>query len=203
MQLNQFDSIYQEHYCYFLLLALQKIFAHHGLKIFDVECLPTHGGSLRIYAAHDDDRRPISSAVFDVVQQELADGMTDPQTYHQFACRVRQTKWRLLEFLIDARRRGKTVVAYGAPGKGNTLLNYCGIREDLVEYTVDRNPFKQHHFLVGSRIPVYPPDVIGQTQPDYVLVLPWNLRGELEPQLSYIRRWGGQLVFAIPELEIV
>lgn len=203
IELNQFDTIYQEHYCYFLLLTLEKVFASHGMRLFDVEKIPTHGGSLRIYVAHDDDSRPITPEVTAVRDAELAAGMTDMQAYRDFAHRVQETKWNLLEFLIHARREGKTVAAYGAPGKGNTMLNYCGIREDLVAFTVDRNPFKQNAFLVGSRIPVYPPEMLFQTKPDYVLVLPWNLRSELEQQLEPIRHWGGKLVFAIPQLEIV
>jgi len=203
IELNQFDTIYQEHYCYFLLLTLEKVFSHHGMTLFDVDRIPTHGGSLRIYVRHADDPRPVAAIVNEIREQEISAGLTQLETYRRFAQRVKQTKWNLLEFLIKARREGKVVVGYGAPGKGNTMLNYCGIREDLVDYTVDRNPFKQNSFLVGSRIPVYDPEMISQTKPDYVLVLPWNLRTELETQLAYIRQWGGKLVFAIPALEVV
>ncbi len=204
IELNQFDTIYQEHYCYFLLLTLEKIFAHHGMTIFDVDQIKTHGGSLRIYARHSEsDDRPVAEIVNQIRENEIAAGMTQLETYHQFAKRVQQTKWNLLEFLINARRNGKTVCGYGAPGKGNTMLNYCGIREDLLDFTVDRNPFKQNSFLVGSRIPVYPTEMIARARPDYVLVLPWNLKTELTKQLEYIRQWGGKLVFAIPELEVI
>jgi len=200
---NQFDTIYQEHYCYHSLLTLEKVFAHHGMKIFDVEEIPTHGGSLRIYVGHQEDAaKPVTAAVVEMRQREIDRGLTDLATFEAFAERVKETKWKLLEFLIEARRQGKRVVGYGAPGKGNTMLNYCGIREDLLDFTVDRNPFKQNSYLVGSRIPVYTPEAIDQMKPDYVLILPWNLRDEIVNQLSHIRRWGGQFVVAIPELEI-
>lgn len=203
IELNQFDTIYQEHYCYFLLLTLEKVFEHHGMTIFDVDEIPTHGGSLRIYARHTEgDARPVTDAVVRIREYEIASGMTNLATYEQFAERVVEVKLNLLEFLTNARRAGKTVCGYGAPGKGNTMLNYCGIREDLVSYTVDRNPFKQDSFLVGSRIPVYAPEMIEKTKPDYVLVLPWNLKTELSGQLEYVRQWGGKLVFAIPELTV-
>lgn len=204
IELNQFDTIYQEHYCYFFLLTLEKVFAHHGMTLFDVDIIPTHGGSLRIYVRHTENTDlPVADIVGEIREKEIAGGMTNLETYQQFAKRVEDTKFNLLEFLIDARRSDKKVCAYGAPGKGNTMLNYCGIREDLIEYTVDRNPFKQNSFLVGSRIPVYPTEMIAQTKPDYVVVLPWNLKSELVEQLGYIREWGGKLVFAIPELEVV
>jgi hypothetical protein len=204
LELNQFDTIYQEHYCYFLLLTLEKVFEHHGMTIFDLDKIPTHGGSLRIYVRHTEDTdRPVTEIVNQVRQQEIDGGMMQLATYERFAKRVEQTKWNLQEFLINTRREGKRVVGYGAPGKGNTMLNYCGIREDLLDYTVDRNPFKQGSFLVGSRIPVYPPEMIAQTKPDYVLILPWNLKTELVTQLDYIREWGGKLVVAIPELEVI
>lgn len=204
IELNQFDTIYQEHYCYFLLLTLEKVFSHHGMTIFDLDLIPTHGGSLRIYVRHTEgDDRPVTDIVEQIRKKEIDGGMTDLASYQQFARRVIDVKLNLLEFLINARREGKTVCGYGAPGKGNTMLNYCGIREDLVRYTVDRNPFKQNSFLVGSRIPVYAPEMIERTKPDYVLVLPWNLKTELTKQLEYVRQWGGRLVFAIPELEIV
>jgi len=204
IELNQFDTIYQEHYCYFLLSTLEKVFEHHGMTIFDLDVIPTHGGSLRIYVRHTDDiTRPVADIVHEVRQREIDGGMMELETYGRFAKRVEQTKWNLLEFLIHARREGKQVVGYGAPGKGNTMLNYCGIREDMLDYTVDRNPFKQGSFLVGSRIPVHPVEMIAQTKPDYVLILPWNLKTELVEQLDYIRQWGGKLVVAIPELEVI
>ena len=204
IELNQFDTIYQEHYCYFLLSALEKVFEHHGMTIFDLDVIPTHGGSLRIYVRHTEDiDRPVAEIVNQVREGEIAGGMMELETYKQFAKRAEQTKWNLLEFLIDARRQGKAVVGYGAPGKGNTMINYCGIREDLLDYTVDRNPFKQGSFLVGSRIPVYPTEMIAETKPDYVLIMPWNLKTELVKQLDYVREWGGKLVVAIPELEVI
>jgi len=201
---NQFDTIYQEHYCYHSVFTLEKVFAHHGMRLFDVEHIPTHGGSLRIYVAHDDDaNKPVTAAVVEQRRQEIDGGLTDLATFQAFAQRVKETKWRLLEFLIAARREGKQVVGYGAPGKGNTMLNYCGIREDLIDFTVDRNPIKQGAYLVGSRIPIHAPEMIDQVKPDYVLILPWNLRDEIVHQLAHIRDWGGQFVVAIPELEII
>ncbi|QEG34822.1 class I SAM-dependent methyltransferase [Bythopirellula goksoeyrii] len=200
---NQFDTIYQEHYCYFSLLAIQKIFLHHGLTIFDVNQLMTHGGSLRIYARHSEDSgKPVLKSVQTLIDQEIEKGYNTLATYSAFAQRVVETKWKLLEFLMQAKRAGKTVVGYGAPGKGNTLLNYCGIRSDSILYTVDRNPVKQNTLLPGSRIPVYTPERIAETRPDYVLILPWNLREEIMEQLSYIRQWGGKFVVPIPETQI-
>jgi hypothetical protein len=201
---NQFDTIYQEHYCYFSLLAVQRVFAHHGLTIFDVQELPTHGGSLRIYARHvDDDSRPVTAAVSELLEREIASGYHELKTYFAFADRVAETKCKLLEFLIQAKREGKRIAGYGAPGKGNTLLNYCGIRQDFLDYTVDRNPYKHDKVLPGTHIPVFPPEKIAETKPDYVLILPWNLREEIAEQLAYIRDWGGRLVIAIPELTIL
>ncbi len=200
---NQFDTIYQEHYCYFSLLAIEKIFLHHGLTIFDVERLPTHGGSLRIYARHSEDSsKPVLKSVPDLLDEEIEKGYNTLATYAAFAHRVVLAKWKLLDFLMQASREGKTVVGYGAPGKGNTLLNYCGIRADSILYTVDRNPVKQNTFLPGSRIPVYAPERIAETQPDYVLILPWNLRAEIMEQLAYIRHWGGKFVVPIPETRV-
>jgi SAM-dependent methyltransferase len=201
---NHLDTIYQEHYCYHSLYTLEQVFAHHGMRIFDVEEISTHGGSLRIYVSHDnDDSKPVTAAVHEIRQREIDRGLTQLSTFHAFADRVKQTKWNLVEFLINARRDGKRVVGYGAPGKGNTMLNYCGIREDLLDFTVDRNPFKQDSFLVGSRIPVYAPEMIDEFKPDYVLIMPWNLRDEIVEQMKHIREWGGQFVVAIPELEVI
>ncbi|TWU20868.1 class I SAM-dependent methyltransferase [Bythopirellula polymerisocia] len=200
---NQFDTIYQEHYCYFSLLAIQNIFQHHGLTIFDVDQLTTHGGSLRIYARHNEDTsKPVLKSVPELLEMEIAKGYNTLATYSAFAERVVETKWKLLDFLMHAKRAGKTVVGYGAPGKGNTLLNYCGIRSDSILYTVDRNPVKQNTFLPGSRIPVHTPECIAETRPDYVLILPWNLRKEIMEQLSYVRQWGGKFVVPIPETRI-
>ncbi|NOY28842.1 MAG: class I SAM-dependent methyltransferase [Planctomycetes bacterium] len=200
---NQFDTIYQEHYCYFSLLAIQKVFQHHGLTIFDVETLSTHGGSLRIYARHSEDQsKPIAKSVGQLHDLEIEKGYTRLKTYTDFAEQVVETKRKLLKFLIQAKREGKTIVGYGAPGKGNTLLNFCGIRTDFLDYTVDRNPMKQNTFLPGSRIPVYAPEKIAETRPDYVLILPWNLKKEIMDQLAYIREWGGQFVVPIPETQV-
>jgi hypothetical protein len=201
---NQFDTIYQEHYCYFSFHAVQRVFAEHGLTIFDVEELPTHGGSLRIYARHHDARfHPLAPAVTELAAREAAGGYFRLETYFRFAERVAETKRRLLEFLIGVRRAGQRVAGYGAPGKGNTLLNYCGIRQDFLDYTVDRNPYKHGKFLPGTRIPIFPPEKIAETRPDFVLILPWNLREEIARQLAYVRAWGGRLVVPIPELTIL
>ena len=200
---NQFDTIYHEHYSYFSFTAAQRAFARHGLTLFDVEELPTHGGSLRIYARHDADAlKPVGDRVRALLAREAEWGVDELATYDAFAERTRETKRALLDFLIRAAREGKTVAGYGAPGKGNTLLNYCGVRTDLLAYTVDRNPFKQGTFTPGMRIPVHAPSRIEETQPDYVLILPWNLRDEIAEQMQGIRAWGGQFVVPIPELEV-
>lgn len=201
---NQFDTIYQEHYCYFSLLSVRRILQHHGLTIFDVQQLPTHGGSLRVFARHAEDHsKPVATAVDELQTVEVDKGYDRLTVYASFAERVRQTKRNLLSFLIQAKRDGRRVVGYGAPGKGNTLLNYCGIREDFLDFTVDRNPMKQNTFLPGSRIPVYAPEMIARVQPDFVLILPWNLKSEIVRQLDYIRRWGGKCVIPIPDLSVL
>jgi len=197
---NQFDTIYHEHFSYLSLLVVQRVFSAQGLVVFDVEELSTHGGSLRVYARHENDAsKPVEPAVDELCARELAAGYGRIETYLSFDQRVAQTKRRLLEFLITARREGKRVAGYGAPGKGNTLLNYCGIRTDLVDYTVDRSPYKQGKFLPGTHIPIFSPEKIAETGPDYVLILPWNLKDEIIEQLGYVRRWGGQFVVPIPE----
>jgi SAM-dependent methyltransferase len=198
---NQFDTIYQEHYCYFSLLAAQGVLSEHGLSIFDVEELPTHGGSIRIYARHADGRPPLPS-VPGLVEQEEAKGLRRLETYSAFGEKVAKTKFQLLEFLIRARREGRSVAGYGAPGKGNTLLNYCGIRTDLLDYVVDRNPYKQGRYLPGTHIPIFPPEKIAESKPDYVLILPWNLKEEIMEQLKYVRQWGARFVIPIPELQV-
>jgi SAM-dependent methyltransferase len=200
---NQFDTIYHEHYCYHTLLADRAIFARHGLRLFDVEELATHGGSVRMYACHSDDPRPVSAAVDALIAEEKRRGFDALSAYSAFGEQVKETKRKLLAFLIDARRAGKTVVGYGAPGKGNTLLNYCGIREDFVDYVVDRNPYKHGKFLPGSRIPIYAPDKIAETRPDYVLILPWNIKDEIVKQMAHIREWGGRFVVPIPETVVM
>ena len=200
---NQFDTIYHEHYSYFSFTAAQRAFARHGLTVFDVEELPTHGGSLRLYARHDADAsKPVGDRVRALLAREADWGVDALATYDAFAERTRETKRALLDFLIRAAREGKTVAGYGAPGKGNTLLNFCGIRTDLLAYTVDRNPYKQGTFTPGMRIPVYAPSKIEETRPDYLLILPWNLRDEIAEQMRGIRAWGGQFVVPIPELEV-
>jgi SAM-dependent methyltransferase len=204
MEGNQFDTIYHEHFSYFSLITVEKIFAAHGLTLFDVDELPTHGGSLRIHARHaENSARPINQRVTALRTQEENAGFTELQTYAQFDEQVKSTKRRLLEFLIGAKNEGKSVAGYGAPGKGNTLLNYCGIRTDFLDYTVDRNPFKHGKFLPGTQIPIFPPEKIAQTRPDYVLILPWNLRNEIIAQLGFIREWGGKFVVPIPEVEVI
>jgi hypothetical protein len=199
---NQFDTIYHEHFSYLSLLAVQTIFGAHGLRVYDVEEIPTHGGSLRIYACHRDDAKPSGSRVTALLAREEAFGLRRLETYRNFDERVRETKRKLLTFLIDAKRAGRSVAGYGAPGKGNTLLNYCGIRTDFLDYTVDRNPYKHGKYLPGTRIPIFPPDRIRETKPDFVLILPWNLRDEIAGQLAYVREWGGKLVVPIPETEV-
>ncbi|HLT46945.1 MAG TPA: class I SAM-dependent methyltransferase [Rubricoccaceae bacterium] len=203
MRENQFDTIYHEHFSYFSLLTVRQVFAAHGLTLFDVEELPTHGGSLRIYARHAEETdRPVTAAVEVLEAREREYGLDRLETYAAFAEQVKETKRRLLDFLIEANRAGAQVVGYGAPGKGNTLLNYCGVRTDLLRYTVDRNPYKQGTYLPGTRIPVYPPERIFETRPDYVLILPWNLRDEVAAQLAGIRAWGGRFVVPIPEVTV-
>ncbi len=200
----QFDTIYHEHYSYFSLTTLIRLFASHGLEVFDVEELPSHGGSLRVYLKHAGnavhETRP---SVVELLERERRGGYDSLEGYRDFAARVAEVKWQLLELLIDCRRAGKEVVGYGAPGKGNTLLNYCGIRADLLEYTVDRNPYKHGKFLPGTHIPIYPPERIVETRPDAVLILPWNLTKEIAGQLSYVRDWGAQLIVPIPRPEVL
>jgi hypothetical protein len=201
---HQFDTIYHEHFSYFSFLTTERIFAAHGLTIFDVEELPTHGGSLRIYARHaEDDSKPVDARVFELRAREEAAGFTRLESYAAFAPRVAQTKHRLLDFLVGAKQEGKSIAGYGAPGKGNTLLNYCGIRTDFLDYTVDRNVYKHGRFLPGTRIPIFHPDRIGETRPDYILILPWNLKEEIMAQLAYTREWGARCVVPIPQVEVL
>jgi len=203
MEEGQFDTIYHEHFSYFSFLIAEKIFSSHGLTLFDVEELSTHGGSLRIYACHAADRsKCVTAEVVSLREKEEVAGLSRLESYSSFAEQVKKTKCALLEFLIQAYREGKQVAGYGAPGKGNTLLNYCGIRSELLAYTVDRNPYKQSKFLPGSHIPIFPPEQIRQTKPDYVLILPWNLKEEIMQQIGYIREWGGQFVVPIPRAKV-
>jgi 2-polyprenyl-3-methyl-5-hydroxy-6-metoxy-1,4-benzoquinol methylase len=199
MRNNQFDTIYHEHFSYLSLLTTRTIFAAQGLRLFDMEQLATHGGSLRIYACHEEAPRATSPRVEALAAQERAAGLDTVEAYGRFAEQVRETKRRLLEFLIGAKRDGRKVVGYGAPAKGNTLLNYCGVRTDFIDYTVDRSPQKQGTLLPGTRIPVFAPERIFETRPDYVLILPWNLREEVMSQMAGISAWGGKFVVPIPE----
>ncbi|HEY2955091.1 MAG TPA: class I SAM-dependent methyltransferase [Candidatus Eisenbacteria bacterium] len=201
---NQFDTIYHEHFSYFSLLAAQALFARHGLRIFDVELLPTHGGSLRIHVAHESDRaRPEAPAVAALIGAERAAGLDTPAPYYAFAGRVEGCRRELLRFLHEARDRGRTVAGYGAPAKGNTLLNYCGVGPDLVAFTVDKSPHKQGTYLPGTHIPVYAPERLRESRPDYVLILPWNLKEEVMAQTGYVREWGGRFVVPIPSVAVV
>ena len=201
---GQFDTVYHEHFSYFSFLTAQRVFERHGLTLYDVEELHTHGGSLRVFAAHaDDTSKTRSSRVADLSRWERSLGCERIETYGTFHEKVRTVKRDLLKFLIKAREDGQRVVGYGAPAKGNTLLNYCGIRSDLLDFTVDISPHKQGLFLPGTHIPIYAPEKIYAVQPDYVLILPWNIRREIMEQLHGIREWGGRFVIPIPKVEIV
>jgi SAM-dependent methyltransferase len=201
---NQFDTIYHEHFQYFSCLTAQRVLAHHGLELFDVDELKSHGGSLRLYAQRESTgSRPVEQRVHDLLDRERALGFDTLEAHLAFTARVEETKWGLLEFLIAKRREGKRIAGYGAPGKGNTLLNYCGIRTDLLAYTVDRNPYKQGQFLPGTHIPILQPDVLAEDRPDYILILPWNLKEEIVAQLQYAREWGAQFIVPIPQVEVL
>lgn len=200
MEWNQFDTIYHEHFSYFSIMTIRRIFAEHGLTVFDVEELPTHGGSLRIYARHaSDETRPVSERVNGLVEREISNGLDRVETYSAFAGKVRETKRNLLRLLIQIKRDGRTIAGYGAPAKGNTLLNYCGIRHDFLDYTVDISPHKQGRYLPGTHIPIYHPDRLRVTRPDFLLILPWNLKDEIMGQMDHVRSWGGQFVVPIPD----
>lgn len=200
---SQFDTIYHEHFSYFSFGVTRRVFADQGLRIFDVEQLSTHGGSLRIYACRDEDPRPMEPAVEQLLAQEREAGLDRLEGHLGFDEKVRETKRKLLEFLIEARRAGRSVVGYGAAAKGNALLNYCGVGTDLIDYVVDGSPHKQGRFLPGSRIPIHEPERIAETRPDYVLILPWNLKDEIVAQMSEIREWGGRFCVAVPELTVL
>jgi 2-polyprenyl-3-methyl-5-hydroxy-6-metoxy-1,4-benzoquinol methylase len=200
---NQFDTIYHEHFSYLSFGTVSRIFAHHGLEMFDVEELPTHGGSLRVYARHAGREQPAKSPrVARLLEVEEKRGMRGLEYYARFGEQVKETKRKLLSFLIDAKRAKKSICGYGAPGKGNTLLNYCGIRTDFLDYTVDRSPHKQGGFLPGTHIPIRGPEEIVRTKPDYVLILPWNLQDEIMEQMAIVRSWGGRFVIPIPEVRV-
>jgi SAM-dependent methyltransferase len=200
----EFDTIYHEHFSYFSLYTSERILAAHGLALFDVEELPIHGGSLRLYARHAEDAsRPDSIRLGALRARERALGVTGLDLYRGFDARVREAKRRLLSFLIGLKDQGKTIAGYGAPGKGNTLLNYCGLRTDFLDYTVDRNPYKQGKFTPGTHIPILSPEHLRETRPDFILILPWNLQQEITAQLAYVREWGGRFIVPIPEPRIL
>ena len=200
---NQFDTIYHEHFSYFSFTTVKQIFAHHGLEIFDVEELPTHGGSLRIYAHHEEDQSKVNTAhVVALLEREEADGFQDLELYLAFDKKAKKTKRSILDFMNQSKNEGKSIVGYGAPAKGNTLLNYCGIRRDYIDFTVDLSPHKQDRFLPGTHIPIYHPDRIKETRPDYVVILPWNLKDEIMQQMAHIREWNGHFVTLIPEVRV-
>jgi len=201
---NEFDTIYHEHFSYFSLLTTVRILEAHGMKVFDVEQLASHGGSLRVYACRAEDAtHPSQPSVRSLLDEERKEGIASLESYQSFAKKVRETKLALLDVLLTAAREGKTVAGYGAPGKSATLLHYCGITRDLIEYTVDRNPYKHGRFLPGNHIPIYHPDKIAETKPDYVVILPWNLKKEIVEQLQYIREWGGKFIVPIPKAVIL
>ncbi|MGH3991849.1 MAG: methyltransferase domain-containing protein [Pseudonocardiaceae bacterium] len=200
---NEWDTIYHEHFSYFSFFTVSKVFARHGMTLFDVEELPTHGGSLRIYGRHtEDESKPVTERALELAQRERDGGFDRLETYLGFSEKVKLAKWELLEFLIDRRREHSRIVAYGAPAKGNTLLNYCGVGTDFIEYTCDLNPHKQGHYLPGTRIPIRAPEAIRDTKPDLVFILPWNLREEIMDQLSFVRDWGGRFMVRTPELRV-
>ena len=200
---NQFDTIYHEHFSYFSLITIERLAARHGLRLVDVDELPTHGGSLRVYLAHAGSMRPTSRRVSDLLARERRQGFADVATYASFAERVTRTKRSLLSFLIAAKDAGKVICGYGAPGKGNTLLNYCGIGTDFLEFTVDRNPYKHGRFTPGMHIPIRPVDAIDELRPDYVLILPWNLKDEIIQQMGHVGAWGGKFIVPIPEMTVI
>ena len=201
---RQFDTIYHEHVQYFSLDTARRVLGAHGLAVFDAEQLTTQGGSLRVYAGHEEDSPgSLSANAAGILAKEEAAGLSNIECYLSFSERVKELKLRLLSFLVDARRAGKSVVCYGAAAKGNTLLNYAGVRADLVDYAVDRSPHKQGLYLPGSRIPIRHPDKVKETRPDYLLILPWNLQKEIVEQMSHIRAWGGRFVVPIPELKVL
>ena len=200
---SQFDTIYHEHFSYFSLYTVEKVFAQQGLKLFDVERLSTHGGSLRIFAAHERDRKAEAARLVQLRDEEARFGIAKLDTYRDFGERAKAAKRKLLDFLAKAKAAGKAVAGYGAPAKGNTLLNYCGVGTDSVAYTVDRNPHKQGRFLPGSHLPVFAPAHIRETRPDYVLILPWNIKDEVMAQMAHVREWGAQFVVPIPEARVL
>src|SRR5215469_9232643 len=202
MDRNEFDTIYHEHFSYFSMLTTMRIMEAHGMKVFDVEELPTHGGSLRVCACRTESTHSTQPNVQRLLTEEENAGLASVDGYTKFAQQVRQTKFALLDFLLEAAQQGKSVAGYGAPGKSATLLHYCGIGKDLIEYTVDRSPHKQGRFLPGNHIPIFNPDRIRETKPDYIVILPWNLKEEIKQQLQFIREWGGRFVVPIPKVTV-
>jgi len=201
---NQFDTIYHEHFSYFSFLTVEKIFKSHGVTLFDVEKISTHGGSLRIFGKHiADSSKPVLPSVEALRKEELKAGLDQASTYATFFEKIKVIKRDLLRLLINAKDEGKTVVGYGAPAKGNTMLNYCGVRTDLLDYTVDLSPHKQGMFLPGVHIPIFHPDKIAETRPDYLLILPWNIKEEIMGQMNHIRSWGGKFIVPIPRVEVI
>ncbi|MEA1842703.1 class I SAM-dependent methyltransferase [Agrobacterium tumefaciens] len=200
---NQFDTIYHEHFSYFSLLTIEKMARRHGLKVFDVEEIPTHGGSLRVFFSHEDGNFPREARVDSLLARELNAGLDRIETYTAFSEAVRQTKRNLLSFLIRLKEMRKSICAYGAPGKGNTLLNYCGIGTDFIDFAVDRNPYKHGRLTPGMHIPIRPVSEIQRIKPDYVLILPWNLKTEIVAQMNDIRNWGGKFIVPIPDVSII
>ena len=204
MQNNQFDTIYHEHFSYFSLITAKKIFEYHGLKIFDVEELSTHGGSLRLYITHFDNNQINKSTEVDlIIEKEKKFGLTQINTYENFSKNIIQIKINLLDFIEKAKKNSKTLVCYGAPAKGNTLLNYCGLSKTQIDYTVDKNPSKQNLFLPGTHIPIFSPEKIKETKPDFILILPWNLQEEILNELNYVKSWGCQFIISIPEVKVL
>jgi hypothetical protein len=203
MDNGQFDTISHERFSYFSFIAIEKIFASHGLIIFDVEELPTHGGSLRIYVRHSENRSvPITASVNQLREKETEDGLTEFENYLLFAEKVKDAKRNILDFLISVKRNKKSIVGYGAHAEAQTLLNYCGIGSDFLDYTVDRNPVKQGKFIAGVRIPIFHPDKIAETKPEYVIILPWNIKKEIMNQMSHIGDWGGRFIVPIPKVTL-
>lgn len=201
---NQFDTIYHEHFSYFSFVVAREVFARHGMTLFDVQELKSHGGSIRIFGRHDDDEsKPVQPDVTELVQREKDKGYLDSGIYDAFASKVRATKRDILSFLIEQKNAGKRIAGYGAPGKGNTLLNYCGIREDFLDYTVDISPHKQGTYTPGTHIPVFSPDHLRETRPDFILILPWNLTEEIVSRNEHVKEWGGKFVVPIPSVRVI
>jgi SAM-dependent methyltransferase len=201
LELNQFDTIYHEHFFYFSLGVAQRVFREHGLRIFDVEQISTHGGSLRIFGCHDDDPRPDGEGLARVSELELKAGLDQIDTYREFGAKTREEKRRVLRLLVDLKDAGHTIAGYGAAAKGTVLLNYCGVGNDFLDYIADLNPEKQGSFLPGVRVPIVSPEEIARTKPDFVFILPWNLREEVMEQLSHVREWGGRFIARAPEIQ--